>query len=339
MFDTIERARLNDLHVCHDENSGLKAIIAIHNTRLGPALGGCRTLHYVSEQAAFDDAIKLARSMSYKAALAGLNQGGGKAVIMLPEQDLDREKIFKAFGNFVEKLGGRYITAVDSGTELTDLDIVARQTEHVVGTGNDGYDPSPMTARGVLAGITASVRHRLNRQDVSGLRVIIQGVGHVGGALARLLTDQGAHLQLNDSNQDRAQQLAKELGASCLSTDAVYGTECDVFSPCALGGILNPSTIAQLQCKIVAGSANNQLHSPADGQLLKARNILYAPDYLINSGGLIRLSLVKNGKETEIDQHIDSIGEMLERIYQLSEEESLPTNDIADRMAEKLLYD
>lgn len=338
MFELITRTRLNDLHFCHDESSGLNAIIAIHNTRLGPALGGCRCLHYAAEQGALMDAISLARSMSYKAALAGLPQGGGKAVILLPAGAVDREALFRAFGRFVDSLGGRYITAVDSGTELQDLDVVATQTRHVVGTGQDGYDPSPMTARGVLAGIRASVRARLQREELEGLTVAIQGVGHVGTLLAELLSAQGVQLVLSDIDSQRASAIAERLGARQVASDIVQRVSCDVFAPCALGGILNARTIPQLQCSIVAGAANNQLATAADGRRLLERNILYAPDYLINAGGLIRLSLVHNGAATSVEQRVDAIGNMLEDIYARQKREHLPTDVIADRLAESLIY-
>lgn len=338
MFDTIERARLKDLHVCFDEKSSLKAIIAIHNTRLGPALGGCRCLQYSSDQAAFADAVSLARGMSYKAALAGLQQGGGKSVILLPRQPIDRGPLFKAFGKFVDSLGGRYITAVDSGTELADLDVVAAHTSHVVGTGADGFDPSPMTARSVLIGIRASARARLNRDSLAGLTIAIQGVGHVGALLAELLDKEGVNLLLSDTNLERAQTLATKLGAKLVSVTDIYDAQCDVFAPCALGGVLNENTIPRLRCDVVAGAANTQLATPADGERLMKRNILYAPDYLINAGGLIRLSLVKSGQADKIDQRIESIADVLATIYKRYKTEKIPTNLIADRMAEELIF-
>lgn len=338
MFDSLARARLHDLHFRHDPHSGLKAIIAIHNTRLGPALGGCRCLHYVSESAAIDDAIALARSMSYKAALAGLDLGGGKAVIMLPETTVDRGALFRDFGDFVDSLGGRYITAVDSGTELKDLDQVASRTAHVVGTGEDGFDPSPLTARGVLIGIRSAVRHRLERDSLEGLRIAIQGVGHVGTELARALHEEGANLILADANPERMADLAAELKCHTVAADDVYGVACDVFSPCALGGVLSAENISSLQCSVVAGAANNQLAGPQSGELLNQRNILYAPDYLINAGGLIRLALAREGRQQQVEERVDAISEVLDRIFDCHRDTGEPTNEIADRLAEERLY-
>lgn len=338
MFDSLAPARLHDLHFCHDPERGLNAIIAIHSTRRGPALGGCRCLFYPDHKTAIDDAIALARGMSYKSAMAGLPLGGGKSVIILPRGKVDRELLFQSFGEFVESLGGRYITAMDSGTELTDLDQVARSTRHVVGTDSDGFDPSPLTARGVLAGIHAAARQRLDRDSLSGLTVAIQGAGHVGSALARQLAAEGAQLIIADIDPRRAQALAKELTAQTTDSVSITSVKCDVFSPCALGGVLTAETIAKLRCSIVAGAANNQLASADCGQLLKQRNILYAPDFVINAGGLIRLALCREGKQAEVEARVDAIGATLSDVFQRHADSGLPTNEIADCMAEEVLY-
>ncbi len=342
MFDSLAPARLHDLHFCHDPERGLNAIIAIHSTRRGPALGGCRCLPYPDNKSAIDDAIALARGMSYKAAMAGLPLGGGKSVIILPRDKVDRQLLFQSFGEFVESLGGRYITAMDSGTELTDLDQVARSTRHVVGTDSDGFDPSPLTARGVLAGIRAAVRQRLDRDSLSGLTVAIQGAGHVGSSLARQLAAEGVRLIIADIDPRRSQALAAELQpqTTAQTTDSVSitGVHCDVFSPCALGGVLTAETIAELHCSIVAGAANNQLANADCGKLLNQRNILYAPDYVINAGGLIRLALSRDGKQAEVEARVDAIGATLSDLFARHAESGLPTNEIADRMAEEALY-
>lgn len=339
MFATLAQSRLSDLHFCHDPARGLNAIIAIHNTRLGPALGGCRCLPYSSEQSAITDAIALARGMSYKASIAGLPFGGGKAVILLPQGKPDRAALYQAFGEFVESLAGRYITAVDSGTELDDLDQAATRTRHIVGTGKDGFDPSPLTARGVLAGIRAAVRHRLNKESLSGVVVAIQGTGHVGAILARLLKAEGAALILSDKDPQRLQTLATELDAPTLPVADIIRADCDVFAPCALGGVLTAESIAQLNTAIVAGAANNQLASPENGQQLQQRNILYAPDYVINAGGLIRLALCRAGHPQQVSDRVDAIGETLNTIFAKQQETGLASNEIADRMAEERLYE
>ena len=338
MFDSLARARLRDLHFCHDPARGLNAIIAIHSTRLGPALGGCRCLPYASDRDAIADAIDLARGMSYKAALAGLPLGGGKAVIVLPAQPPDRSRLFEAFGDFVASLGGRYITAVDSGTELADLDCVAARTEHVVGTDADGFDPSPLTARGVLAGIRAAVRERLDRDRLDGVRVAIQGVGHVGAALARQLSAAGASLIVADADADRARRLATELDADLVDAEAIFDVACDVFSPCALGHVLTAGTIARLHCAVVAGAANNQLAHADNGELLRQRGILYCPDYVINAGGLIRLALSREGRVDEVEGRVDAIAGTLEEIFARARSAGLPVNVIADHMAEEVIY-
>lgn len=340
MFNTIMNVRLAELHIHHHEASGLNAIIAIHNTRFGPALGGCRCLHYPDPDTAITDAIRLAEGMSYKAALAGLPQGGGKAVIVLPPPltQIDRPRLFRAFGDLVESLGGRYITAVDSGTELEDLDRVAERTAHVVGTASDGNDPSPMTAIGVLEGIRTAVQHRLGRSQLGGLRVTIQGAGHVGSHLARGLTAAGARLLISDNQPQRAEALARELGAEVIPVGAVYDSDCDVFAPCALGAVLNPDSIARLRCQVVAGSANNQLACPACADLLHKRGILYAPDYVINAGGLIQVSLAHLHRQREIPAQVNRIAHTLADIFLRATREDLPTALIADRLAHARLY-
>lgn len=338
MFDSLAPARLQDLHLFNDQASGLNAIIAIHNTRLGPALGGCRCLVYDSSRAAIDDAIALARGMSYKAALAGLPQGGGKAVIMLPSGTIDRKALFRAFGDCVEQLGGRYITAVDSGTELSDLDEVAGRTSHVIGTGQDGFDPSPMTARGVMAAIRSAANHCLGRDDLNGLHVAIQGLGHVGSNLAALLAEAGARLTVADKDPGRCAAVASQFDAAVVDSEAIFQTDCDVFSPCALGQVLNGDSIERLQCRVVAGAANNQLAHGSCGEQLRRRDIFYAPDYLVNAGGLIRLVLSRNGQQDQVEERVDAIADVLAEIIRRSHEDDLPSNIVADRMAEERIY-
>jgi leucine dehydrogenase len=340
MFDKIERARLNGLHFRYDEATQLRAIIAIHNTRAGPALGGCRFIRYSSDDAAIADAIKLARGMSYKAALAKVPQGGGKAVILEPAGAYDRAALYRAFGHFVHDLGGRYITAVDSGTQLTDMDVVAQVTPYVSGTSTDGLDPSPMTATGVYAGLLAAVKFKLKRTSLTDLRVAIQGVGNVGYALAGLLHKAGAKLIVSDVNAGRVQRCIEEFGAEAVVTDAIFDADCDVFAPCGLGGVINSQTIPRLRCRIIAGSANNQLSDDHQGEELHRLGILYAPDYVINAGGLITVSLgYQKVPESTIWLRTQALGDTLTTLFERSEVDGRPPEEIANQMAEEILYD
>mgnify|MGYP003111619745 CR=1 FL=1 len=340
VFDKIERADLNELHFRHDKASGLRAIIAIHNTRLGPALGGCRFMSYSSDDDALDDVIRLARGMSYKAAIANVPQGGGKAVLLKPMEPFDRQELFQAFGGFIEDLGGRYITAVDSGSLISDMDEVARKTAYVSGTSRDGHDPSPVTALGVYAGICAAVRHQLKRDTVRGLTVAVQGVGNVGYALAALLHRDGARLIVSDTDPKRVQRCVTDFAATAVAADAIFNVECDVFAPCGLGGILNERTIPQLRCTIVAGAANNQLSTDTQGDVLHQRGILYAPDYVINAGGLIQVSLgYLKQADSEIKRRTLALGSTLTDLFERSRADNMPPEQIANRVAESLLFD
>ncbi|WP_422136415.1 Leu/Phe/Val dehydrogenase [Endozoicomonas sp. ALD040] len=339
MFRQIKEARLNDIHLKYDEASGLRAIIAIHNTRRGPALGGCRIIPYTSTEDAVTDAIRLAKGMSYKAALAGLDLGGGKSVIMEPTAPYDREQLFRAFGQFIEELGGRYITAMDSGSRVSDMDAIASQTQHVSCTSSSG-NPAPSTALGVYKGILATLKaHPEFGSSLKGIRVAVQGLGNVGFALCQLLHQGGAKLIVTDINEQKLQQCIDELGATAVSTEEIYSVPCDIFSPCGLGGILNKDTISQLQCTAVAGSANNQLLTPECGQLLFDRGILYAPDYLINAGGLIFVAMTHQGKpQSEINDRINAIEETLLQVFRYEQQRKTPSSVIADHMAEALLF-
>lgn len=339
MFDKIGQARLGELHFKSDEATQLKAIIAIHNTRLGPALGGCRFIEYASDAAAIDDVIRLARGMSYKAALAGLPQGGGKAVIIKPPQVQDRGALFRAFGQFVQSLGGRYITAVDSGSTLDDMEQISTVTPYVSGSRSDGHDPSPMTALGVLAGMKAAALHRFGSADLTGRTVAIQGVGQVGFALAGLLHQAGARVRVADVDEARTRLARQTFGTEIVPVEEFFATPCDILSPCGLGAVLNDETLAQLDCPVIAGSANNQLAEPRHGQALHARGILYAPDYVINAGGLITVSLGHLGHSAHsIQSRTLAIGETLGQIFARSQSGNVPPSVVADQMAEHILY-
>ncbi|UCO97314.1 amino acid dehydrogenase [Metapseudomonas lalkuanensis] len=338
MFAMMETARLEALHLANDPATGLKAIIAIHNTRLGPALGGCRYLAYPDDESAIRDAIRLAQGMSYKAALAGLDQGGGKAVIIRPAHVNDRASLFEAFGRMIESLNGRYITAVDSGTSSADMDCIAQQTRHVTSTTAAG-DPSPHTALGVFAGIRATAHARLGSDDLEGLRVAVQGLGHVGYALAEQLHAVGAELLVSDLDSGRVQLAIEQLGAQPVAADAFLTTPCDILAPCGLGGVLNAQTVGQLRCAAVAGAANNQLASPDIADEMEARGILYAPDYVINSGGLIYVALKHKGETLPaITAHLSRIRQRLTEIYAHAQADKRSPARVADALAERLLF-
>lgn len=338
MFSMMEAARLEALHLAEDPASGLRAVIAIHNTRFGPALGGCRYLAYADEQSAIGDAIRLAQGMSYKAALAGIDHGGGKAVIIRPPHVQSRAALFEAFGRFIETLNGRYITAIDSGTSSADMDCIAQYTHHATSTTSEG-DPSPHTALGVFAGIRATAQARLGSDDLEGLRVAIQGLGNVGFALAEALHAAGAELLVSDLDAGRVQLAVEQLGAHPITSDALLATPCDILAPCGLGGVLNAQTVAHLRCAAVAGAANNQLASPEVADQLEARGILYAPDYVLNAGGLIYVALRHRGEElAAITAHLAQISRRLTEIYAHAQAEKRSPARVADYLAEGLLY-
>lgn len=339
MFETLDHARVAEIHCKSDPYSRLHAIVAIHNTRLGAALGGCRFIPYRDDESALKDAVRLARGMSYKAALAGVPQGGGKAVIMRPATGFDRAELFKKFGEFVEDLGGRYITAIDSGTNLSDMDFVASKTHHVTGCLRDGFDPSPMTALGVFEGIKAAVKFRLGQTHLRSVCVAIQGLGNVGWALAELLREAGAKLILADIDETKLSLAKDRFDAKIVSPEQIISERCDIFSPCALGGAVNDKTISLLKCQIIAGSANNQLDRNEHGDELHRLSILYAPDYVINSGGLIKVSLRHSGiEETKVIEKTLRIADTLTTIFQSSVRDKKPTHRVADAMAEKILF-
>lgn len=327
-----------DLHFKVDPTTGMKAIIAIHNTKLGPALGGCRFIPYENTEAAIYDAMRLARGMSYKSALANLPLGGGKSVIIQPAHAYNRENYFHAFGRFVEELNGRYITALDSGTELADMDIIGKHTRHVASLSRLNGDPSPYTAKGVFIGIQAAIRYQLKRENLSGLHIAIQGLGHVGFSLARHLNQLGVRLTVSDINPERVQKAVNEFQATAVETHLIHKIPCDVYAPCALGAVMNDTTIDELQTNIIAGAANNQLEHASHGKKLHAMGILYAPDYVINAGGLIfAASKYLETSEEQVNQQIDGIGETLTQIFERSKQENRPISEVTDILAQEKL--
>ncbi len=338
MFDLMTREQLPDLHLHQDPRSGLKAIIAIHSTRRGPALGGCRFLEYPDTESAIADAARLARGMSYKAALADIPHGGGKAVLLKPRTAFNRRALMEAFGDFIDSLGGRYITAVDSGTNSEDMDIIASRTPFTTSTSAEG-NPSAYTALGVFVGIQAAVAHRLGRRQLEGIHIALQGLGHVGLNLAQRLAKAGARLSVADMDSDRVRQCCELTGATPVSAKDIHRIDSDVFTPCALGGIVSEHTLTEFRCAIIAGSANNQLAEEHLGQALLERDILYAPDYAINAGGLIYAACHHRHASAEtIDKKINAIGTTLGDIFKQASHTRIATNLIANRLAEAKLY-
>ncbi|NOZ51876.1 MAG: Glu/Leu/Phe/Val dehydrogenase [Gammaproteobacteria bacterium] len=337
LFQTSEALQFGDIHIKTDPATGLRAIIAIHNTRLGPALGGCRFVSYESADDALLDAMRLAQGMSYKAAMSGIAHGGGKSVIVKPDVVQDRALLFRSFGQFVDSLSGRYITAVDSGTNVNDMDVIASQTKHVVSTSSSAGgkgDPSPYTALGVLHGIQAAVLHRLHKDSLEGVHVAIQGAGNVGYHLAKQLSSLGVKITICDPKSTATQRFSNEFDAVVVNRAHIYDVACDVFAPCARGAILDANSVARLKAVIVAGGANNQLATPEVAQQLYDKNILYAPDYVINAGGLIHVSL---DDENLITQKVSHIRETLMGIFERSASEKQPTSRVADRIAQEII--
>lgn len=331
-----------ELYMRIDEETGLKAIIAIHSTVLGPALGGCRCIEYPSTSAAAIDAIRLAQGMTYKAAISNLPLGGGKIVLLKPAVIADRVAYFKAVGRFVNSLQGRYITAVDSGTSIEDMDIVATETLHVTTTTRSSFsvsDPASLTARGVLRGIQAAVQYKLHKHSLKGVRINIQGLGHAGYSLAQQLQAEGAVLSVYDINPTVMNEAKHALNVNVAPTlKALLDIECDVFAPCALGAIMNDHTIGSLKTTIIAGCANNQLEDPKHGAALRQRDILYAPDYVINAGGVIYVAAQYNHiTEKDARQKIEDIYDTLMKIFIRADAEKRPTNEIADILAKEHL--
>ena len=324
---------------CHNKDVGLKAIIAIHNTALGPALGGTRMWNYKSEEDALVDVLRLAKGMTYKASAAGLNLGGGKAVILGDPKTQKTEALFRAFGRFVNALNGRYITAEDVGTTVKEMEYVFMETPFVTGIpkafGGSG-DPSPYTAHGVLMGIRASVKEKLGADSLKGVRIAVQGLGNVGYHLVEYLHKEGAVLTIADIDQEKVKKAAEKFGAKVVSPEEIVATECDVLSPCALGAVISDTSIKQLKCKIVCGGANNQLAELRHGDMLRELGILYAPDYVTNAGGLMNVFVELEGYSP--DRAFDKTRQVYDNLLQvfaIAKKEGISTAIAADRLAEE----
>ncbi len=321
---------------CREPTIGYRGLIAIHNTTLGPALGGTRYWKYETESAAVIDALRLSKGMTYKAAVAGLSLGGGKSVILADGEGADREAIFRAHGRFVETLKGRYITAEDVGTSPADMDYIHLETDHVVGLQGRSGDPSPVTGYGVYRGMKASAKWKFGSDDLSGRTVAVQGAGSVGYYLCKNLAHEGAKLIITDIDKAKVDRICDEFRARAVKPDEIYAQDADIYAPCALGAVINDTTIPRFKCKVIAGGANNVLAEPRHGDELEKRGILYAPDYVINAGGLINVnSELENWSAERALKKAGEIYDTMLRVYELAKEERLPTYVAADRLAEK----
>lgn len=324
---------------CHDKNVGLKAIIAIHNTALGPALGGTRMWNYKTEEDALTDVLRLSKGMTYKAAAAGLNLGGGKAVIIGDPKTQKSEGLFRAFGHFVNSLNGKYITAEDVGTCEKDMEYIYMETPWVTGIPKDfggSGDPSPYTAHGVLMGIKAAANEKFGTDSLKGMRVAVQGLGNVGFNLVKYLKEEGAVISVSDIDQGRVKKTVELFGAKAINPDDILGLECDIQAPCALGAIVNDQTISKFKCKVIAGGANNQLAEARHGDQLRELGILYAPDYVINAGGLMNVFVELEGYSP--DRAFDKtrmVYDNIKKVIEIAKRDNIGTHTAADRVAEE----
>lgn len=339
IFKYMEKYDYEQLVFCQDEASGLKAVIAIHDTTLGPALGGARMWTYASEENAIEDALRLARGMTYKNAAAGLNLGGGKTVIIGDPFKDKNEEMFRALGRFIQGLNGRYITAEDVGTTVSDMDLIHEETNYVTGIspafGSSG-NPSPVTAYGVYRGMKAAAKEAFGSDSLEGLKISVQGLGNVAYKLCEYLHNEGAKLVVTDINQAAIDRVVNDFDAIAVAPDEIYAQDVDIFSPCALGAILNDETIPQLKAKVIAGSANNQLKDSRHGDYLHELGIVYAPDYVINAGGVINVADELYGYNRErAMKRVDGIYDSIEKIFAISKRDGIPTYVAANRLAEE----
>ncbi|MFJ8515448.1 Leu/Phe/Val dehydrogenase [Lysinibacillus xylanilyticus] len=339
IFKYMEKYDYEQLVFCQDEASGLKAIIAIHDTTLGPALGGARMWTYASEENAVEDALRLARGMTYKNAAAGLNLGGGKTVIIGDPFKDKNEEMFRALGRFIQGLNGRYITAEDVGTTVADMDLIHEETNYVTGIspafGSSG-NPSPVTAYGVYRGMKAAAKEAFGSESLEGRTISVQGLGNVAYKLCEYLHNEGAKLVVTDINQAAIDRVVNDFDATAVAPEEIYSQEVDIFAPCALGAILNDETIPQLKAKVIAGSANNQLQDSRHGDYIHELGIAYAPDYVINAGGVINVADELYGYNSErAMKRVEGIYDSIEKIFAISKRDGIPTYVAANRLAEE----
>ncbi|GAC14078.1 Glu/Leu/Phe/Val dehydrogenase dimerization domain-containing protein [Aliiglaciecola lipolytica] len=343
VFDHVEFDGHEQVAFFKDKKTGLQAIIAVHNTNLGPSLGGCRMWPYANSADALNDVLRLSKGMTYKAAMAQLKLGGGKAVIIGDPRKHKSPELMAAMGRFVEQMGGRYITAEDSGIAVSDIQLMAANTKHVSGIqakyrfdgGKADGNPAPSTAYGVFKGLEASVKYALGT-DLQGVKVAVQGMGHVGYRLADHLHQQGAQLYVTDIYPDNVNEAVEKFGAIAVEPDEIFDLDVDVYAPCAMGASVNQQTLERLKVKVIAGAANNQLAQESIGELVRKKGILYAPDYVINAGGVIDIYHQRMLSTAEaMRSHIEGIADTLTEIYQRSDSEQQPTNVISNQIAEE----
>ena len=339
IFKYMEQYDYEQLLFVQDKQSGLKAIIAIHDTTLGPALGGTRMWTYENEEAAIEDALRLAKGMTYKNAAAGLNLGGGKTVIIGDPRKDKNEEMFRAFGRYIQGLNGRYITAEDVGTTVADMDIIHEETDYVTGIspafGSSG-NPSPVTAYGVYRGMKAAAKEAFGSDSLEGKVVAIQGVGNVAYNLCKHLHEEGAQLIVTDINQESVNRAVSDFGAKAVNPEEIYSVDCDIYAPCALGATINDETIPQIKARVIAGAANNQLKESRHGDIIHEMGIIYAPDYVINAGGVINVAdeLYGYNKDRALKK-VEGIYSNIERVIEIAKRDGIPTYVAADRMAEE----
>jgi len=331
------------VHFFEDKQIGLKAVIAVHSTRRGPSAGGTRFWSYASSADALTDALRLSKAMSYKNAMADLPLGGGKGVVMKPGGNFDRTDLFKAYGARINLLSGSYITAEDVGMTPDDMKIIRSETPYAAGLDEGpaaSGDPSPVTADGVFRGLQVAVSHKLNRSSLKDVKVAVQGLGHVGYNLCKLLHAAGAQLWVADINADRVTQAVNAFNANAVSTDRIHACAVDIFSPCALGGAINASTLPEIKASIIGGAANNQLKSPELGEALQSRGILYCPDYVINAGGIINIAAEVSGtyEKDWVKTKLTGLQSTLKTIFERAQNEGVATNIIADKMAQDRIF-
>lgn len=337
LFDLVDFDNHEQVVFCSDEETGLKAIIAVHSTKLGAAVGGCRMWDYASDEEALVDVLRLSRGMTYKNAMAGLSMGGGKSVIIGDAKQIKSEALFKAFGNALNGLGGRYISAEDVNITTSDIAVANSVTPYVTGTEGKSGNPAPYTALGTFLGIKAAVKHKLNTDDLTGLRVAIQGLGSVGYYLCEHLHKAGAKLVVTDLNTEALDKVATEFGADVVGLNEIYDQDVDIYAPCALGATINDSTIDRIKAKIIAGCANNQLAEPRHDHALVERGILYAPDYVINAGGIINVSFEEDYDQAKATAKVEEIYDTLLEVFNKADAEGKPTGMVADEMARDII--
>lgn len=339
LFEILRKYDYEQLVFCQDRASGLRAVIAIHDTTLGPALGGTRMWPYQTEEEAIEDVLRLAKGMTYKAAVAGLNLGGGKAVIMGNPKKDKSEALFRVFGRYIQSLQGRFITAEDVGTTEEDMDQIYLETRYVTGVSSENEaegSPSPMTARGVYMGMKAACQVAFGENTLRGRTIALQGAGSVAYELCQLLRHEDVDLVVTDIDEEKMMRIVHEFSARPVAPEDIYDVECDIFAPCALGGIINDQTIDRFRCRVIAGSANNQLQEDRHGRELEQRGILYIPDYVINAGGLIHVAdELQNYDKVRVRKKVDQIYDTIIRVCQIASQKQIPTFVAADQLAEE----